>query len=114
MPRSYQVTPVIPNRRRATQPMEVRPLADTDAKSQLAAGRDNTSTVGRHRPATPDADTQADPTPLSPPGSDTQRCREIRTRLASYEFVPIPFLGLLPAVGAFGLGLAGIIFVLEP
>src|SRR3954469_3633745 len=38
--------------------MKVRPLADTDAKSQLAAGRDHTSHIGRHRPAPPNTDTQ--------------------------------------------------------
>ena len=38
MPRSYQVTPDIPDRRRATQPTEVRPLgADSHKESQLAA-----------------------------------------------------------------------------
>ena len=41
LPRSYQVTPDIPDRRRATQQKEVRPdRADSLKESQLAAGRD--------------------------------------------------------------------------
>ena len=40
-PRSFQVTPDIPDRRRATQQKEVRPAAaDSLKESQLAAGRD--------------------------------------------------------------------------
>jgi hypothetical protein len=38
LPRSYQVTPDIPDRRRATQQKEVRPPADSIKESQLAAG----------------------------------------------------------------------------
>ena len=50
LPRSYQVTPDIPDRRRATQQKEVRPSpADSLKESQLAAGRDHLLSVGRHR-----------------------------------------------------------------
>src|SRR3954452_1000762 len=40
MPRSYQVTPGILRRRRATQPKKVRPTADSMEKSQPAADRE--------------------------------------------------------------------------
>src|SRR3954447_21835695 len=40
MPRSYQVTPGILGRRRATQPKKVRPTADSMEKSQPAADRE--------------------------------------------------------------------------
>ena len=49
-PRSFQVTPDIPDRRRATQQKEVRPdRADSLKESQLAAGRDHPQRVGHHR-----------------------------------------------------------------
>jgi hypothetical protein len=40
MPRSYQVTPGILGRRRATQPKKVRPTADSMEKGQPAADRE--------------------------------------------------------------------------
>ena len=50
VPRIYQVTPDIPDRRRATQHKQVRPSpADSPKESQLAAGRDHHLHVGRHR-----------------------------------------------------------------
>ena len=50
LPRSYQVTPDIPDRRRATQQKEVRPArVDSLKESQLAAGRDLLLGVGHHR-----------------------------------------------------------------
>ena len=50
LPRIYQVTPDIPDRRRATKQTEVRPSpADSLKASQLAAGRDPLLHAGRHR-----------------------------------------------------------------
>src|SRR3954447_14417426 len=53
MPRIYQVTPDIPDRRRATQQKEVRPSpADSLKESQLAA-RSGTSPSRRTSPTSP-------------------------------------------------------------
>ena len=53
VPRSYQVRPVILGRRRATQPMQVRPLGPTASlRVSSPPARDHIRTVGRHRPAT--------------------------------------------------------------
>ena len=50
LPRSYQVTPDIPDRRRATQQKEVRPTGPTAAKRVSSPpGRDLLHRVGRHR-----------------------------------------------------------------
>src|SRR4051794_23081177 len=49
LPRIYQVTPDIPDRRRATQQKEVRPPADSLKESQLAA-RSGTSLQRRTSP----------------------------------------------------------------
>src|SRR5215213_567906 len=51
VPRIYQVTPDIPDRRRATQQDESQTadLADSLKESQLAAGREPPFSVGRHR-----------------------------------------------------------------
>jgi hypothetical protein len=52
LPRIYQVTPDIPDRRRATKHKEVRlSPADSLKESQLAAGRDHLLHVRRHRQA---------------------------------------------------------------
>src|SRR3954451_5970490 len=52
MPRSYQVTPGILGRRRATQPKKVRPTADSMEKGQPAADREPSRP---HRTPPPDA-----------------------------------------------------------
>src|SRR3954451_5106229 len=52
MPRSYQVTPGILGRRRATQPKKVRPKADSMEKGQPAADREPSRP---HRTPPPDA-----------------------------------------------------------
>src|SRR5215208_1875195 len=50
LPRIYQVTPDIPDRRRATKHKKVRPSpADSLNESRLADGRDPLHRVGRHR-----------------------------------------------------------------
>jgi hypothetical protein len=51
VPRIYQVTPDIPDRRRATQQdgSQTADLADSLKESQLAAGREPPFSVGRHR-----------------------------------------------------------------
>jgi transposase len=58
MPRSYQVTPVILGRRRATQRIPVRPSVDKEFLSQPVAAGDPTGPVGRHRRTRPDDDTE--------------------------------------------------------
>src|SRR5512133_1230330 len=50
LPRIYQVTPDIPDRRRATQQKEVRPLRPTASmRVSSPPGRDHLHLVGRHR-----------------------------------------------------------------
>ena len=50
LPRSYQVTPNIPDRRRATQQKQVRPPGPTASKRVSSPpGRDPPHLVGRHR-----------------------------------------------------------------
>src|SRR5215218_9694820 len=53
LPRSYQVTPDIPDRRRATQQKEVRPDSGRQPQKRVSSppGRDLLLSVGRHRPA---------------------------------------------------------------
>src|SRR3954452_19228827 len=53
MPRSYQVTPGILRRRRATQPKKVRPTADSMEKSQPAADREHSRPRRTPPPDTP-------------------------------------------------------------
>src|SRR5437762_2344579 len=52
MPRSYQVTPKVLGRRRATQPLRVRPTADKQSQSQPAASP-RTNNSGRTSPPRP-------------------------------------------------------------
>src|SRR5215207_9690843 len=52
LPRIYQVTPDIPDPRRATQQKEVRPLRPTASKRVSSPpGRDHLHSVGHHRQA---------------------------------------------------------------
>src|SRR3954467_2388089 len=52
LPRIYQVTPDIPDRRRATKQKEVRPRGPTASKRVSSPpGRDHPQRVGRHRQA---------------------------------------------------------------
>ena len=60
LPRSYQVTPDIPDRRRATQQKEVRPNRPTASKRVSSPpGRDHLLGVGRHRPRNPNSKPQS-------------------------------------------------------
>ena len=77
LPRSYQVTPDIPDRRRATQQKEVRPPRPTASKRVSSPpGRDPLLGVGRHRPPNPNSKPRSDSALrarprwlLGPPGS---------------------------------------------
>ena len=77
MPRSYQVTPEILGRRRATKRMLVRALIDRQPMSQLAASP-RTNPVGRtSQPGNPDVDTEDQPNGVDAGRADDQVEREV-------------------------------------